>query len=460
MKSWLFKSIPLAAFAVVLGLAPAHAGIEEVVEAPVYEAPEGAGSAVITQDGRIIGQYFGWGDDEAFAMVNGVADNANQDETDVGFDMGFEINFFGKTYDKIFVNTNGFITFEGATYSYGMSLANLIGTVCLDVYDEVCPEGGAVGIAAFAPDLYSPETDGRGVYFGQAVLDSGNPAFVVTYYGQNKCCDNVTTDPQGSYFQMVIESLGGGDFQAIFNYDYISEETADAWTQTEYEEFGGDGDVGRPVAGFGKVTSIDADKDPYDDFDFVLESEIYELFMDKLMTEIANTDENIAAGTALSQLSLNSTVPGRFILFMKGGVASAEELGKDRAFWSAVESCRLNMAAALSAGSDVSVSAYQSCFFTGVNASNVAAVNAALKALVAKAVASATPLSHAELMQSASMMADRLDLAQRLSTGKLVYAAEFKNLGLDISTSTLDRLKSLPSAEVDTWEEIEVAARR
>lgn len=134
--------------------------------------------------------------------------------------------------------------------------------------------------------------------------------------------------------------------------------------------------------------------------------------------------------------------------------------GKDTSFWKSVESCRLNMAGALSAGSDVSVSTYQSCFFTGVNASNVAAVNAALKALVSKAVSSATPLSHAELMQSASMMADRLDLAQRLSTGKLVYAAEFKNLGLNISTSTLDRLKSLPSAEVDTWEEIEAAASK
>ena len=155
-----------------------------------------------------------------------------------------------------------------------------------------------------------------------------------------------------------------------------------------------------------------------------------------------------------------ATVEGIKLSVIEWISGSASGKNKDRAFWSAVESCRLNMAAALSAGSDVSVAAYQSCFFTGVNASNVAAVNAALKALVAKAVASATPLSHAELMQSASMMADRLDLAQRLSTGKLVYAAEFKNLGLDMSTSTLDRLKSLPSAEVDTWEEIEVAASK
>lgn len=436
MKSWLLKTIPLAAFAVVLGLAPAHAGIEVVAEAPVYQAPEGASSAVITQNGRVIGQYFAWGDDQSFAMVDGVADNANEDETDVGFDMGFEINFFGKTYDKIFVNTNGFITFEGATSNYGLSLENLIGSVCEDVYDGVCPEGGVVGIAAFAPDLYAPRTDGRGVYFGQAVLDSGNPAFVITYYGQNECCDSVASDPQGSYFQMVIESLGGGDFQAIFNYDYISEETAGAWTVTDDEEWGGNGEVGRPVAGFGKVTSVDPDKDPWSDADYVIDGEIYELFLDKLMSEIANTEENVAAGTALSKLSLNSTIPGRFILFMKGGVASAEALGKDQAFWSAVENCRLNFSDLAKSGASLSVTNYQSCFFTGVNSSNLASVNTQLQALITAAAKSGTPMTSNDVVRAAGVIADRLDLVQRLSTGKLVYAAEFEPLGLTIGTKT------------------------
>ncbi len=161
----------------LVSIAPSNANIRPVEEAPLYETPEGSSSAVITNGGRIIGDYFAWGDDTAFAIVEGVADEANGDEFDVGFDLGFDINFFGKNYDKVFLNTNGFITFEGASENYGYSLSNLIAGVCDDVYDGVCPEGGVTGIAAFSPDLYQyGERDGvtRGMYFGQATLPSGD----------------------------------------------------------------------------------------------------------------------------------------------------------------------------------------------------------------------------------------------------------------------------------------------
>jgi hypothetical protein len=134
--------------------------------------------------------------------------------------------------------------------------------------------------------------------------------------------------------------------------------------------------------------------------------------------------------------------------------------GKDRAFWSAVESCRLNMAAAISAGSDVSIAAYQSCFFTGVNPSNLASVNTQLQALVTAAAKSGTPMTSNDVIRAAGVIADRLDLVQRLSTGKWVYAAEFEPLGLTIGTKTLGALKAQSADQIDTWEEVVALAAR
>jgi hypothetical protein len=137
--------------------------------------------------------------------------------------------------------------------------------------------------------------------------------------------------------------------------------------------------------------------------------------------------------------------------------------GKDTAFWNSVENCRLSMARSLSAGSDVSTSTYQSCFFTGVNSSNAAAVNSALKDQLARAAASGTAMSHADLMKAAAQIADRLDLIQRLSTGKLVYAAEFAEVGIDLGanpTRTLDTLQGMESKDIDTLDELLAQIRK
>jgi hypothetical protein len=146
-----------------------------------------------------------------------------------------------------------------------------------------------------------------------------------------------------------------------------------------------------------------------------------------------------------------------------GGVKLFGETGKDTAFWNSVENCRLSMARSLSAGSDVSTSTYQSCFFTGVNSSNAAAVNSALKDQLARAAASGTAMSHADLMKAAAQIADRLDLIQRLSTGKLVYAAEFTEVGIDLGanpTRTLDTLQGMESKDIDTLDELLAQIRK
>ncbi len=134
--------------------------------------------------------------------------------------------------------------------------------------------------------------------------------------------------------------------------------------------------------------------------------------------------------------------------------------GKDTTFWRSVENCRLDFGKAVTAGASLSVSAYQSCFFTGVNSSNLASVNAQLQALMSAAVKSGTPMSHNDVIRAAGVIADRLDLVQRLSTGKLVYAAEFEPLGITISTKTLDALMGQSADQIDTWEEVVALAAR
>jgi hypothetical protein len=87
-------------------------------------------------------------------------------------------------------------------------------------------------------------------------------------------------------------------------------------------------------------------------------------------------------------------------------------------------------------------------------------VNAQLQALMSAAVKSGTPMSHNDVIRAAGVIADRLDLVQRLSTGKLVYAAEFEPLGITISTKTLDALMGQSADQIDTWEEVVALAAR
>lgn len=136
---------------------------------------------------------------------------------------------------------------------------------------------------------------------------------------------------------------------------------------------------------------------------------------------------------------------------------TAWSAGKDRNFWSAVEDCRTDLSSDLAAGKDVSASTFQSCFFTGVNSANSASVNAQLKSAIAAAAKAGKEMDQTEIIRTAAQIADRLDLVQRLSTGKLVFASEFTSAGINLGalpTKTLDALKALPASEIDTLEEV------
>lgn len=138
-------------------------------------------------------------------------------------------------------------------------------------------------------------------------------------------------------------------------------------------------------------------------------------------------------------------------------IRSATKPGKDRNFWTAVEDCRTDLSSDLAAGKDVSASTFQSCFFTGVNSANSASVNAQLKSAIAAAAKAGKEMDQTEIIRTAAQIADRLDLVQRLSTGKLVFASEFTSAGINLGalpTKTLDALKALPASEIDTLEEV------
>ena len=140
-----------------------------------------------------------------------------------------------------------------------------------------------------------------------------------------------------------------------------------------------------------------------------------------------------------------------------GGIKLFGSLGKDRASWSAIEDCRLDFSQLAKAGVPITASYYQSCFFTGVNSSNVSTVNANLQTLISAANKSGNPMTSNDIVRAVSVISDQLDLVQRLASGALVYAAEFEAAGINLGsypTKKLDALKSLPRSDIDTLSEL------
>lgn len=152
----------------------------------------------------------------AFAgqVVSGFDQNtlARNDDSYTGrVNIGFTTNFFGNNYTQLFVNNNGNVTFDSSLANY--TPFDLTST-------------GRVIIAPFFADV-DTRSDGNPVTYGTGAYD-GHDAFGVNWVNVDyyRGAHNVFNS-----FQLILvdrSDITAGDFDIIFNYDYINWETGDA----------------------------------------------------------------------------------------------------------------------------------------------------------------------------------------------------------------------------------------
>jgi hypothetical protein len=124
--------------------------------------------------------------------------------------IGFPINFFGTTYDSLYINNNGNVTFDGSqgTYTpYSLQSTN------------------RVIIAPFFADVDT--RNGNTLKYGTGML-AARPAFGVTWPGVGCYSYNQSVL---NYFQVILidrSDEGVGDFDIEFNYDQVQWETGSA----------------------------------------------------------------------------------------------------------------------------------------------------------------------------------------------------------------------------------------
>jgi len=203
--------------------------------------------------------------------------------------IGFGIDYYGQTFNSLYVNTNGNVTFD-APLPFVQGILQSGGF--LEAYDDI--------VAPFFADV---DTRGTGtVSFGSGTFD-GYQAFGVTW-NQVGYFDE-ETDKTDTFQVLLVDrpDEGPGDFEVVFNYGSIQWETGDA-------DYGTDGLGGySAIAGF-----TDGSGNPANTFELP-GSSVPGSFID-------------GGPNALGSNSLNSNVPGRYIFnFVDGAPVSTPEPG-------------------------------------------------------------------------------------------------------------------------------------
>jgi hypothetical protein len=128
----------------------------------------------------------------------------NDDESSDLAALPFDVDFYGKSYDKVYVNNNGNITFDEALPDY----------VPFDL-----TRTDRVIIAPFFADVDTRPSDGGSVTYGDTTYD-GREAFCVTwndvgYYDQ-------MTDRRNSFQLLLVRrSPASSDFDVVFRYSRV-----------------------------------------------------------------------------------------------------------------------------------------------------------------------------------------------------------------------------------------------
>jgi hypothetical protein len=147
--------------------------------------------------------------------ITGVVNAIHRSEdgsSDEGPELGFTVNYYGQTYDYIYVNNNGNVSFNEPVYSYQS--------------DAIRTNSYAM-IAGFFADVDTRNSATKTVQYGQSVVN-GRKAFIANYWDvgyNNRKADKLNR------FQIVLidrSNTGAGNFDIEFNYNRIVWETGDA----------------------------------------------------------------------------------------------------------------------------------------------------------------------------------------------------------------------------------------
>jgi hypothetical protein len=131
--------------------------------------------------------------------------------------IGFDINFFGNDYSQLYVNNNGNISFNRGLSNYTFSsLSSSVNTV-------ISPFFGDVNTSSWG----SPVTYGNLVY-------ENHQAFAVNWVDVAPFGSPYSTGTSSSRnsFQVILvdrSDVGAGDFDIVFNYDYIQWQNTNAY---------------------------------------------------------------------------------------------------------------------------------------------------------------------------------------------------------------------------------------
>ena len=113
--------------------------------------------------------------------------------------IGFDVNFFGQTYNSLYPAENGTVTFANPDYTYNYNIAGATNN------------SKSSAIYPLSLDLYYVANSSN-FWVGSTTLD-GKPAFVISWENIHPCCDDNAGAPKAS-FQLVLIDLGAGDFDA------------------------------------------------------------------------------------------------------------------------------------------------------------------------------------------------------------------------------------------------------
>lgn len=201
---------------------------------------------------------------------------ANDDSYTGLVNLGFTLNFFGASYNQLYVNNNGNVTFDGALGTYTpFNLLTTATPMLAPFFADVDTRGAGSSLVQYGQDTL----DGRNV-FGVNWIDVG-------YF-------SAQSDKLNS-FQLIIHDrsdIGVGDFDFEFNYDRIVWETGSA--------SGGSGGFGGSSARAGWSNGV---------------SNSYEIAGSAVNGALLDSN----AATGLIHNSLNSPVEGRYLFQVRNG---------------------------------------------------------------------------------------------------------------------------------------------
>src|SRR5689334_13256983 len=136
--------------------------------------------------------------------------DAGDDNSSDAVPIGFPVNLNDTTYNDLYVNNNGSVTFDDALGEY-------------TPYDFTIT--GEKIIAPFLADVDTTGANGGEVTYGQTTFD-GRDAFCVTW--SNVGYYNSHDDKTNTFQLILVKRATAGDVDVVFNYDKVQWETGDA----------------------------------------------------------------------------------------------------------------------------------------------------------------------------------------------------------------------------------------